>query len=97
MKNITIASFFSFCLFVDMAQASYTSYVSTEMLMDINEPKETSNCKFIIHDGYNSDVLFHFVDDYDLNIDGSISFLDSKGTFWNIPAPYFWIYKNNKI
>ena len=94
MKNIIITSVFSFCLFADMAQANHVSDISIDLLMDINKPKETRNCNFIIQDGYNSDVTFHFVNEYNTNIDGSISFFDLDGDIWYIPAPYFWIYKN---
>lgn len=54
-------------------------------------------CKYIIYDSYTSpEVTEHFVDDYVVNIDGSISFIDIEGLMTTIPYPYFKIEENEK-
>lgn len=53
-------------------------------------------CKYIVHDGYHRDTPLHYIDDYVINVDGSISFVDNEGLICNIPYPYFHIIKNEK-
>lgn len=55
-------------------------------------------CKFIINDGYNgiSESIYHYVDDYTTNVDGSISFISHDGSSVWIPYPYYYIYVNDK-
>ena len=53
-------------------------------------------CKYIVHDGYHQDTPLHYIDNYVINVDGSISFIDNKGLICNILYPYFQVIKNEK-
>lgn len=53
-------------------------------------------CKYIVRDGYYQDTLVHYIDEYIINVDGSISFVDNEGLICNIPYPYFQVIKNEK-
>lgn len=53
-------------------------------------------CKYIVRDGYHQDTLVHYIDEYIINVDGSISFVDNEGLICNIPYPYFQVIKNEK-
>lgn len=54
-------------------------------------------CKYIIQDGYSSDIHIHYVDEYVRNIDYSISFIGEDGLVWRIPYPYYSITTNPKL
>ena len=54
-------------------------------------------CRYIIHDGYNQTIHTHYVNDYALNVDNSISFIGEDGLVWKIPYPYYTIEVNPKL
>lgn len=53
-------------------------------------------CKYIVRDGYHQDTPLHYIDNYVINVDSSISFVDNEGLICNIPYPYFQVIKNEK-
>lgn len=101
-KNIMIGAIFGVCLFADVNAYPYVSDVKDIIIRDENDAKEISQhnhdweCKYIIEDNYHSTVRYHYVDNYIRNVDASISFIGEDGLVWRIPAPYYWIYKNEK-
>lgn len=55
-------------------------------------------CKFIIEDCYTGyeHMNYHYVNEYQTNVDGSISFISHDGTNTWIPYPYYNIIVNEK-
>lgn len=53
-------------------------------------------CKYIVRDGYNQGIHVHHINDYLINVNGSISFVGDDGLICNIPYPYFEVIKNEK-
>lgn len=53
-------------------------------------------CKFCIEDSYNGNgkVMFHYINEYNRNVDHSITFVGHDGLLWTIPYPYFYIHVN---
>jgi hypothetical protein len=68
-----------------------------------NDVKEVSvelhdwECRYIIQDGYNQSIHIHYVNNYILNVDNSISFIGEDGLVWRIPYPYYMIEVNPKL
>ena len=104
LKNIIITTVFGICLFSNDTKGNdiYPSDITPMVEEDLNDSNEIYShlhdweCKFIIHDAYHGTVKYHFVNEYIINVDDSISFIGSDGCVWKIPAPYYWIFKNNK-
>ena len=103
-KTILIGSALAFCLFYNAKGISYSTINNTNEIhvFDIDEAKEIASkmhgweCKYIIQDGYHDNVNFHYVNEITVNVGGSISFVDDFNISWTIPAPYYWIYINEK-
>ena len=51
--------------------------------------------KFIIEDGYNGKT--HYINEYNRNVDHSITFVGDDGLLWTIPYPYFYIRVNPSV
>ena len=101
-KNFILGAIFGVCLFGDANAYPHISDFKSLTPLDENDAKIISEhrhdweCNFIIEDSYHQDIRYHFVDDYVENVNGSISFIGHDGLIWTIPAPYYWIYRNNK-
>lgn len=53
-------------------------------------------CAYIIRDSYHRNTSIHYIDEYIINADRSISFVGDDGLVCTIPYPYFQIIKNEK-
>lgn len=102
IKNFILGTIFGVCLFGDANAYPHISdfkFLTPLVKNDakiISEHRHNRKCNFIIEDSYHQDIRYHFVNDYVENVNGSISFIGHDGLIWTIPAPYYWIYRNNK-
>ena len=53
-------------------------------------------CNYVISDSYNGidKRIYHYINHYTTNVDGSISFISHDGTNTWIPYPYYYVYVN---
>lgn len=75
---------------------SFIVYTIFTLLCPVENNMHDWECRYIIHDFYGEAAEEHYVDDYVINVDGSISFIDIDGLITNIPYPYFSIEENEK-
>lgn len=75
---------------------SFIVYFIFTLLCPVENNMHDWECRYIIHDFYGAAIEEHYVDDYTINVDGSISFINIDGLITNIPYPYFSIEENEK-
>lgn len=91
LKTITLAFVLTFFYVAEdtkgLTSSSYNCCISSNY--------HDWECKYIIEESYSEDGkdARHYVDNYTINVDDSISFVD-EGKSYRIPYPYYLILKN---
>lgn len=90
---ITCLSIYAALVFA-MTFTSKSSSLPAPPTPEIENTKHDWECNHIIHDHYHGYISEHYVDSYELMVNGGIKFISHDGKTYEIPYPYFTVEDN---